>query len=212
MNSRDTRSGGVDGLIQRLQGEGIEAGRKEAERIVAAARSEAEGLLNAAHSEAQALLERARADAERQTSAARTALELALRDSILLMRESIETHLQAVLVRRAHEWLGNEEWLRSLAFEFAVAAAGGRTAEVELPDMPRLEAAVRDLLANALRERGIELSSRHGGGGIRLRLPEDGRAFDLDDKALAAFLLERLSPALRRLFAHAEPAPRTGTD
>ncbi|MBL8535055.1 MAG: hypothetical protein JNL33_14485 [Betaproteobacteria bacterium] len=52
MNARDTRSGGVDGLIQRLQGEGIEAGRKEAERIVAAARSEAEGLLNAAHSEA----------------------------------------------------------------------------------------------------------------------------------------------------------------
>ncbi|MBL8535054.1 MAG: hypothetical protein JNL33_14480 [Betaproteobacteria bacterium] len=128
------------------------------------------------------------------------------------MRESIESHLQAVLVRRAREWLGNEEWLRSLAFEFAVAAAGGRPAEVELPDMPRLEAAARDLLTNALRERGIELSGRHGGTGIRLRLPEDGRAFDLDEEAIVVFLLDRLSPALRRLFAQAEPAPRTGTD
>lgn len=212
MNARETRSGGVDGLIQRLQAEGIEAGRKEAERIVATAHAEADLTRAEARSEADALLGSARAETERQAAAARGALDLALRDAVLLMRESIEAHLRTFLLRRARAWLDNEEWLRSLAFEAAVAAAAGRAAEVELPESPKLDATLRDLLADALREQGLELSGRPGGKGIRLRLDADGVAFDLDDDAIADLLLERLSPALRRVFEQAGVAVLTGMD
>ncbi|MBK8017928.1 MAG: hypothetical protein IPK20_15180 [Betaproteobacteria bacterium] len=122
MNARETRSGGVDGLIQRLQAEGIEAGRKEAERIVATARAEADLTRAEARSEADALLGSARAETEREAAAARGALDLALRDAVLLMRESIEAHLRTFLLRRAR--VARQRGMAPVA---CVRSCGGRS-------------------------------------------------------------------------------------
>jgi V/A-type H+-transporting ATPase subunit E len=180
---------GVQALVDRLRADGVEAGRREADALLAAARDEAQRLLAAARDEARLLAESARAAIEVERSAAREGLRLAWRDALLSLRDEVEHRFGERLQRRLAGQLEDGEVLRRLAL------AAGAAAVPADDDLRGLTAAT---LAGLLAE-GIELSPRAGSQALVLWHRETGLALELSDEALAAWLLEQLSPHFRAL-------------
>jgi V/A-type H+-transporting ATPase subunit E len=201
-------SSGVQALITRLREEGIAAGRREAEQILAAARAQAERLVADAQAESRALRDGAAESARREHDAARAALELAVRDALIGVREKLERGVAGrlrELVGRAlarpdvHEQIvvaavraGLEE-RGAAAPRAAVLTAGADFA----PD--RLDALIAELTRELLTG-GVELlEARHGQDGVRVRLT--GATFDIEisEAAVTGLLAERLLPRFREL-------------
>jgi len=224
----DTRtSEGVQALISRLRDEGVQAGREEAERLLAAAREEAAHLVESARNEAENLRSRAKADAAREREAAIAALRLAERDTVLELREGIAHHFERHVKRLVSKAMLDEELVRSLVLVLAGQAASdfltGREADVlvarslflgETPQDPRAreqaDARVREFIlgiAGEMLREGVELMPADElSGGVRVRLRGEDAELDLSDEAVAELLVRHLLPRFQALLSGAEGA------
>ena len=228
MNDDSTRtSAGVQALIGRLRDEGVQAGRAEAERLLADARREAKRLLDEARAEADAVLSRARTEASREREAAVAALRLAERDTVLELRQGIAHHFERHVRRLVSRALLDEELVRSLLLVLAGQAASdflaGREADVrvaralflgEAPHDPaaaaEADARLRDFILGVtgqmLRE-GMELVPADDlGAGVQVRLRNEHAELDLSDEAVSALLVRHLLPRFQALLSGAEDA------
>ena len=195
----DTQSpvaSGVQDLIARLRGEGVDAGRQEAARILEEAHRRAAEILENANKEAADLVGIARATAQAELRAMREALRLAQRDTVLVLKEELISLLRDRLQAAVQAELHDPEGLRAvLAAALGALPAGGNTGAELLAGAdtePLLDGALRPLLEQLL-ERGVVL---RGGvpqaAGLRLRLNGQGIELDLTDEALTELLAARL--------------------
>jgi V/A-type H+/Na+-transporting ATPase subunit E len=210
---------GVEALIERLRNEGVSSGRAEAEKILADARANAQTILSKAQQDADQIVSRARTEAGNLEKAGHQALEVAARDTVLNLKNSL-------LQRAAHEvrHLVNEELQRQEILEKLILEVGGQAREksagagameILLPEeLVSLDEIARDpahfqssplgrfagLVARNLLREGVTLaSSPNVKAGIKVRLTDKGIDFDLSDKAIAELLLQHLQPRFRAL-------------
>lgn len=104
----------IESFVAKLQAEGIQAGKQAADELLADARSEANRIVQEAEAKAKRIVETAEAEAGRSLEKARTNLELAARDTVLRLRETLTRAVRAVLAAGAREPLGNPEFLKTL--------------------------------------------------------------------------------------------------
>lgn len=208
---------GVQTLIERLRTEGVEAGRQEAEKIIAQARKQAEHLLREAQAEAERLIAQAQKTQAELENATREALALAVRDAKLRLRQELSAAFDRKLAELVRQALAPLPFLEQLILQ--VAGQVGR----ELPDgpvtlllppvSPELEAPHQSpepatpgtlthlalgVFRDMLRE---EVELRVGSGfaaGIRVELGEEVM-LDLSDEALSQLLSAHLRPRFRLL-------------
>lgn len=182
MDSQAT-SHGIDTLIARLHGEGVDAGRREAERILAEARASAEQLLSQARAAAQACQAEARAAASAQAEAAGHALELARRDALLILKDELCVQLAGRLTRLVAQAGRDETLLRRV-----LSAALDGIDDAALADVDRLLAnTLESLLAEGINSRS----------GLHLSLQGQEVHIDLSDQALGELLGAQLLPRFR---------------
>lgn len=105
---------GIEALIGRLHGEGVEAGRREAQRIQAEARETAEKIVAAARAQAESLQAEARRAAQAEREAMGHAFDLARRDALLALKEALCVQLAARLQRAVGEVIADPEQLRRI--------------------------------------------------------------------------------------------------
>jgi V/A-type H+-transporting ATPase subunit E len=175
-------SHGIEDLIARLHGDGVEAGRREATRILQEAQMQAAAILARARSEADQLKETARASAATEQEAARHALRLAFRDTVLALKEELCVHLAGRLRRMVAGIVCDPLLLRQV-----VVAAAGQQNAVDPEDVDRLLAGAG---AAMLRE-GVGLGAA---AGVRIVLSGQDVVIEVSDETLAALLAERLAP------------------
>jgi len=127
---------GVEALISRLREEGVSAGRGEAERLVADAQARAREILGKAEAEAKAKVAEARSEADKLRRAGEDALRVAMRDTVLDLREQIAQRFADDIVRAISSATRDEELLKRMILAVAarakadaVAAAMTRKAE-----------------------------------------------------------------------------------
>lgn len=212
---------GVEALVERLRQNGVEAGRAEAQRIVADAERRANWLVEQASREADALREVARRDAERFRKAAEEALHVAARDAVLRMKDQLARQFSEEIGRLVRGELAKPDMLRQLVLEVAgkvreqarLDAAGAM--EVLLPATARdladlrhkpdelrhgaLSRLVVSVAAELLREGVTLVASPEVHDGIRIRLGEQRIEIDLGSQAIAEHLLAHLLPRFRAL-------------
>ncbi len=214
-------SHGVEALIERLRNEGVTAGKKQAEAIIAEARQKAAEINERANSEAESILNKARKEAEAFKSAGEDALKLAARDAHLKLRETIMQRFSEEVNRLVGRAMEPGEFMEKLVLQVV-----GRVSEqaklneqagfiIELPedvigieDLRRnpeeleqgtLAHFVLSIMATLLRQ-GIELQpSNEFDRGIKIYLKDGQVEVDLTDQAVAAVLLEHLQPRFRAL-------------
>jgi V/A-type H+-transporting ATPase subunit E len=207
-------SQGVDTLIERLRQEGVDAGRKQADEIVAAAEQEAKDIVRRAEEEAEELKRAARAETERFDAATRAALETAARDARLAVDHQLRRTFEHALGRLVTRQVADTDFLRRLIEQAVIRALGAevRGTEVLLPrdvvdpdsigrDPDRvandaLSDLVRRVFSDALRA-GISLRAGPHAHGLVVRLSGGEIEFDLTDSAITDLLLAHLLPRYR---------------
>jgi V/A-type H+/Na+-transporting ATPase subunit E len=113
----------IASFVKKLQDEGVNAGKEAAEKIKNDANREADNMIADAKAEADQILAKARDDADKQLHRLQTELELAARDAILKLRETIEQVLTAMLSQKVEKHLSDPEFLGQIIREVIIAYA-----------------------------------------------------------------------------------------
>lgn len=214
----DLPSSGVEVLIDRLRQQGVEAGKAAEAEIVANAEREAERIVQEARAKAAALVAEAAEQAAQSTASGEDALRVAMRDTILRLRETLRERIEQQVRRLVAKPLVDEAFVRELIVAVVRRARedtdvdGAEAVEILLPPEvigvetlqqhpeqmdDRLGQFARDVAAATWRE-GITVGVLdQGGRGLRVRLTDQELELDLTDQAIAALLLKHLQPRFR---------------
>jgi V/A-type H+-transporting ATPase subunit E len=220
MANETPQASGVQELIARIRDDGVDAGRKKADEIIAEARREAARLLAQAQSEADKTQRRASEEIESFRHAALEALKLAARDTRLQLEAGLIAAFESHVKRLVESVTYEGSYLRGLIMVLA-----GQVAE-QYPRDQKLEILVSDLLlgreeeneqldqimregvlgiSDSMLREGVEIiPSSEVSGGVRVRVVGENLEFDLSDGAISKLLLKHLLPRYRSILEGAE--------
>lgn len=206
----------LEAFVQKLQTEGVEAGRAAADRILAEAEEKARRLIADADEQAGEIVERARAECETIRARAESELRLAVRDTVLRLQEALSRALQATISDEVRKRLDDREFLGPLIRDVvtryveADAAGNGPITIMVSEDVRRqlttwaLEAFAKD----AQGEKLAELQGTLADSGFACRV-SDGTV-EVTAESVVEVLWEMVGPQLRTRIAAAveqEPPP-----
>lgn len=101
----------IESFVTKLQQEGVEAGRQEADRLRAEAEAQAREIVQQAEAQAEKVLADAKAQAADDLARAQTELALAARDAALRLQEALSRALSALLAEETQRVLTDEAFL-----------------------------------------------------------------------------------------------------
>lgn len=113
----------LESFVKKLQSEGVEAGKKAAEKIKIEAMHKAEKILADAKGDANKIVAKAKSDAHQQLRRAKNELELAVRDAILKLGEALGGVLSAILAGRVEQKLSEPDYIGEILREVIIAYA-----------------------------------------------------------------------------------------
>ena len=194
----------LQGLLNRIQSEGVKKAEDEKARIISAAKEEADKIVADAKAKADDLVKKAEFDAKASESRAKAAIQQAARDVILALKAELSIRLKAVV----KDCLGHSltpDALSRIILEIVKASVQGKSevTGVELllakKDVEELERIVKGgLLANLQAKPNISLG-RGFSAGLKIGFTGSDVFFDLSDEALADIISEFVGPKLAAL-------------
>ncbi len=196
----------IESFVKKLQSEGVEAGKDAAEKIKKDARREVEKILDDARADAEKIVAKAESDAKRQLSRAQNELELAVRDAILKLGESLGRVLSVMLARRAKQKLSEPDYIGEIMREVIIAYAradGGQAPwiEVNIPKKMRdklNDSALEDLCQNLQGERDkLALKSTFSKAGFEYKI--QGATVEVSPDSVSELLSEMVNPDIQEI-------------
>ena len=216
--SDPTLSSGVQELIERLRQEGIADGRNEARKLVDEAHVQAKKIIDDADSRAHELVTQAQREADHSKNAAREAVNLAARDTILELKSALTTQFSRRVSEMVTETLADPDFLKKVILELAgkVRDKIEEAKEVEImlpPDIIGLDELRRHpekvkegalgqfVLATSadIFRTGVSFVRGEHKWGIIIRLVDDDLHIELTEEIISDLLLEHLLPRFRAL-------------
>jgi vacuolar-type H+-ATPase subunit E/Vma4 len=196
----------IEAFIGRLQSEGVTAGKQAAEKLEAEAEQRAAQILKEAETQATNIRGQAEADAARYREKIEGELRLAVRDTVLTLRETLGRMLQSVIAAEVESHLSDEGFLKELIHEvlrqYAQGDSEGRSViRINLtPEMERQLAhwAVHELRP-AIAGSGRHIDMRHALQTAGFEYHMAGGTVQVTTESVAAKLHELARPELRRL-------------
>jgi len=214
-------SSGVEQLIERLREQAINAGQLKAESIVADAQRRAAWLIGEAEQEAKNILTKAQAEADAVQSSGADALNLAARDALLRLRDTLLGSFSQEVQRVVGEKMADRQFMEQLILALAgqVRDKTGLDRQQRLTFLlPENVVGVEELrknpeelrqgelshiaaaLAGDLLRKGVHFeASGEVKTGLVIRLEDNAMFIDFTDEAVAALLLAHLQPRFRAL-------------
>jgi len=168
----------IESFVTKLRTEGIQQGKQEAQQIKEEARKEADSLLAEAKAQADKIIADANSEAKGIISRSRTELELASRDAILKLQESLEKALQAVLLGPVEGNLNDDAFLKELIqsiMDRFLSAAIDSYAPVKINITPEMNKKLANWAINELRNS----SQKIGGLDLHDNLRQAGFEFNM---------------------------------
>jgi V/A-type H+-transporting ATPase subunit E len=199
-------AGSIETFVQRLQEEGVDAGRAEAAKIVDQAKAQADKIIADAQAEAERIRKDAGEKGEQTLRQGRNELQLASRDALLRLRETIVAVLETVLREAAEQTLNDDGFLRVLLHDVCVQyaesdATGDRPVEVRVSE-EKLKVATEWAISE-MKQRGredwqsrIDLKGKLKSAGFEYNAT--GGVVEVTPESVASVLGEMLSPRIRQ--------------
>ena len=216
--NEQTISSGVQDLIERLRQEGISEGKNEAKKLIDKAHHQAKEIVDAAENRAREAVEKAQQEADHYKKAAREALSLAARDTILDLKSSLTSQFSRRVSEMVTDTLIDKDFLQRVILELVGKVREkidpAKKVEILLPrDIIGLEELRRHpekvkegslghfVLATSgeLFRKGVSFGSGEQQWGLIIRLVEDDLRIELTEEMITAMLLEHLLPRFRAL-------------
>ena len=185
----------LQGLLNKIQAEGLEKAETERARLVAEAKAEADKII----AEAKAEADRIRRDAEASRKKADAAVKQAARDVIISLKDDLQEKLRAVVREAAAQAMTPEAMaglIAQIAGQFAKSAASG--AEVILSVREREDAAQKLIgcLPDVLKKNASVKLGRGFAAGFKIGFNDSEVFLDFSDEALAEVICEFVGPKL----------------
>jgi V/A-type H+-transporting ATPase subunit E len=216
MAEAEQTSSGVQDLIARIRDDGVQAGRQEAEQLLANAQRQAARMLEDARAEVERMRQKARAEIQTEETAALEALKLAARDTGLRLEAEVVSAFESCVKRLVSPVAHDGSVIRALLLVLAGHAVEEFVKQEEIQvlvsdllfkeadESPELQERVRQevlgITGEMLRE-GVELiPSSEVEGGARVRLVGENLEIDLTEAAIHRVLMKHLLPRFRGIF------------
>lgn len=202
----------LQGLLDRIQKDGVEKAEAEAADIVAAARRQAAELEKEAETKAGRLVQKAEADAAVFEARSRKALEQAARDLIITVGQAVTALFEQIVAQAVGDSLSPELVNQMLVKVVeAYAGAGENERRVELLVSPEAEKPITDFMMNRFRkavEQGLLVrSDNQVVAGFKVSLVDQNLYHDFSREAIADSLCRLLRPHLAEIVRNAVGTP-----
>jgi V/A-type H+-transporting ATPase subunit E len=190
----------IQGLLNRIQSDGIEKAEAEKKRILDNAKQQADELVAKAREEAEAIMKSAREEAVISENKGKAAVKQAARDVILSLQTELQNRLEG-LVRDSLGQAITPEVMGQIVVKMAekyLAQDNGSTVEILLSpaDAAALEAGLKaGLLVNLKAKPEIQLSSNIASG-LKIGVKGTDLFFDFSDDALTDVICSYAGPKL----------------
>ncbi|MDD4102649.1 MAG: hypothetical protein PHU80_08465 [Kiritimatiellae bacterium] len=185
-------------ILEKIQREGVDKARRDADKILSAAKAQADKLLEAAKAEAAKLAETARQDADSFSHRAEETVRQAARDTVSHVEGAVTKLFNNLLLSEVNTALSKDELVAELASEAVRKYLEGNT-KVELAAGEKLAAVLRARLANDAAE-GLEIvTDETTGSGFRVSLADGRVEHSFTGAAVADALAKQLRPRLAAL-------------
>lgn len=201
----------IETFVAKLQSEGVEAGKQEAEKIRRQAEQDAERTRKQAAEEAEKILTDARNEAENIVARGRTELQLAARDELLRLRDTLGRALQAVLHRGAEAALEDVEFIGKALHEIILTYAradveGQIRLEIDVSDEMKgklVDWALHEMVQESREGKHvvIDLHGRLREAGFEYTV--DGATVEVTASSVVESLSELVNPELRTMLEQA---------
>lgn len=187
----------LQGLLEKINREGVEKAQAKAQQITAEATEKAAAIVAEARSQAAALVEKAQRDADEYAARAKETLRQAARDTVCEVREATTALLERLLAKDVETALGDPATVGKLIAETLVSLAGEHDREVTLnaklaPALKAQLAACGDLRVTLDERREAGFSVKVDGGRVE---------HSFTTETVAQEIARRLRPDLAALFS-----------
>ena len=217
MTTPELTSHGVDALIEKLRNDGVTAGKAEAERIISEAKIKAANIISDAKNQSDQYQKDSRQSADNYRAAGEEALNIAMRDALLNMKDALMKHFERDLERMVSSTLADPDILKQMILELVGSARDasqiGKGANVILPAKMLSSDEIRKnadtIQSDQLTQFTLGLSQKmleegvilHFDGdldeGIYAQYKDGDIILDLSDKAVTSMLMQHLQPRFR---------------
>lgn len=196
--------GSIESFVKKLQAEGVDAGKEAAEKIIKDASDEAEKIISTAKAEAERIAVKAKNEADNYFSRMQTELDLAARDSILKLRETISQILSSMLTRKIDRHFSNADYLGRIIQEVIVAYAKSDAAQQAFMEINISDTVdgtfknriINDIFQNIDQEHvSIKFQTTLSKAGFEYTI--DGATVEVSPESVAELISEMVGPVLR---------------
>ena len=197
----------IETFVAKLQSEGVQAGRQEADAILADARTEAEKILADANAQSDKIIAQGKTDAENLLTRGKTELSLAARDAVLRLQETLSKSLQAILRQQAGETLQDIDFLGKVMHELILlyakdelAAKGGITFNVS-PELRQqlVDWALKEVGRDRLEKTGVSIDLQGTLAASGFEYTASGATVEVTLDSVVETLSSLVGPELRKV-------------
>ena len=205
----------IETFVAKLQSEGVQAGRQEADAILANAKTEAEKLVADAQGQSDKIIAQAKTDAESLLTRGQTELSLAARDAVLGLQETLSKSLQAILRYQAGETLQDVGFLGKVLHELILlyakdelTAKGGITFNVA-PELRQklVDWALKEIGEDRLRDIGVHMDLHGTLAAAGFEYTGTGATIEVTLDSVVETLTSLVGPELRKVLESATTDP-----
>jgi V/A-type H+-transporting ATPase subunit E len=192
----------LQGLLDKINEEGIKKADAEKEKIISDAKAEAEKIISQAKSEADSIKKKAEEDATNSESRAKAAIQQAARDIILSLKEDLLSRLNKVVKNSIGDAMTPEVMGQTL-LEMAKSyreqnpdSEPGIEVLITKNDLEKIEKLFKGSLVNDLKE-SPDISIGHDfGSGLKIGFKGSDVFFDFSDDAISDLICQFIGPKL----------------
>ena len=200
----------IQAFVEKIRTEGVQAGQKEAESLLAQAKQQADEILSQAQQEREKILAQAKAEAESTLSRAQTELNLAARDAAMRLRDALGRALRNVLACGAEAKLTDPKFVGDVLHEIVTQYGkldieGKRAVRINVPEQMRQKlvdwAMTHIGQANNGEHMGIDLQGTLSQAGFEYNAT--GATVEVTVESVVEVLSDLVSPKLREVIERA---------
>lgn len=212
----------IESFVAKLQAEGVQTGQEEARKLCDEANKQAGQILDEARRQADKIVADANAQAQSIVQRGRSELELASRDAVLKLRDSLGKVIRAVLAKAASKQLSDVKFLGELLHDLVLlhAKSGLEGADsIRINVRPELHEKLADWAFGELEQKrtdesniSIDLKGQLAADGFEYSVV--GATVEVTPESVVEVLWEMLTPDLREVIEKAvgKDAPDSASD
>lgn len=185
-------------LLQKIQNEGIDKAKSEADKIIADAKAQAKAITEKATADAERMKSDAKSEAAAFEHRAEETIRQAARDTVLGVEKSVTDMLTALLLKDVNAAMSDTALVPELAVEAAKAYMGGKDG-IEIAAAGKLADALRAKLSELARQGVTVVTDENVGTGFSVRQAGGRIEHSFTGAAVADSLASQLRPRLAAL-------------